>query len=581
LSGVGFAPLSRYWCLFVGPGAVEALQEATVRSTSEVECQKPLAATTAETHDLELSLYFSPDWPSSSGQQVAPLLAKRFSLPLKNWAYASLVSVTPDRGDSLGGTPLQITLGNNPLTVPGHAAVLRCQFSTLIAGSAPSTPAIAYSSAVLVDETHMSCVTPDFSAHFTAATSQAAVQEVYLSVSELDGTFRTRSELRFRYFQRPAVTALTPTQGFATRATQVNLHGQNFVNFDDLSIRAIAVPAGGVEYSWVGVEVLFMDSENLLIEMPAAATPDGRRTGAATTVRFEISLNGGVDWSTDPSATPTIFTFLDEPLLVSLSQSWANLRGGFDITLELLHSGYRASCPVPATTSSCAKPEDIAYCQIGTTDSILTHVDATHASCRVPPQAAAMIAPVALRTIDGQYFGSNATREAVKFYYFADRGIHRVWHLEGPAAGGQLVKLEGNFTGLPATDTLTVKFGRTPVAALVSRSETVIVVQVAAAPLTAGEVRQSVHPSISWDRTGLLFLNESVNYLFRAYPVLTGIKPTHGPSRAGTMIEVQGTGLDQLGLCRLGSAGGDVILIRPLWVSTVLVLCEIPIRTAA
>lgn len=175
LSGVGFAPLSRYWCLFVGPGAVEALQEATVRSTSEIECQKPLAATTAETHDLELSLYFSPDWPSSSGQQVAPLLAKRFSVPLKNWAYASLISVMPDRGDSLGGTLLQITLDNNPLTVPGRAAVLRCQFSTLIAGSAPSTPAIAYASAVLVNETHMSCVTPDFSSHFTAATSQAAL----------------------------------------------------------------------------------------------------------------------------------------------------------------------------------------------------------------------------------------------------------------------------------------------------------------------------------------------------------------------------------------------------------------------
>ena len=90
LSGVGFAQASRYWCLFAGPGTVEALQEATYRSEGEIECQKPLATTTLESHDLELSLFFSAAWPANGGQQAAPLLAKRFVEPHKNWAYVSL-----------------------------------------------------------------------------------------------------------------------------------------------------------------------------------------------------------------------------------------------------------------------------------------------------------------------------------------------------------------------------------------------------------------------------------------------------------------------------------------------------------
>lgn len=66
------------------------------------------------------------------------------------------------------------------------------------------------------------------------------MQEVWLSISELDGTFRDRSSLYFRYFRRPEISALWPDQGFATRATQVTLRGRHFVNFVDLSVRAVA-----------------------------------------------------------------------------------------------------------------------------------------------------------------------------------------------------------------------------------------------------------------------------------------------------------------------------------------------------
>jgi len=100
---------------------------------------------------------------------------------------------------------------------------------------------------------------------------------VYLSVSEFDGTFRQRSELRFRYFARPEILELSPPRGFASLKTKIQLIGSNFINFADLAVRAVGVPRDNnidiIEFTWRGSEVLLADSGTLLIEMPAAATP--------------------------------------------------------------------------------------------------------------------------------------------------------------------------------------------------------------------------------------------------------------------------------------------------------------------
>lgn len=69
--------------------------------------------------------------------------------------------------------------------------------------------------------------------------SSASTQEVYLQVSEYDGTFRQASELRYRYYERPAITMLSPPDGFAALATQVQLVGSGFVNFADIQVRAL------------------------------------------------------------------------------------------------------------------------------------------------------------------------------------------------------------------------------------------------------------------------------------------------------------------------------------------------------
>lgn len=487
--------------------------------------------------------------------------------------------MTPDRGDSVGGTRLEITLENNPLTAPEHAGLIQCRFSSAVAGDSGPAPAIAYAPATLIDEGRLGCVAPDFSAAFTPAPSSSTVQEVHLSVAELDGTFRVRSELRFRYFARPEIHELSPSKGFATRLTQVRAVGRNFLNFEDLAVRAIGVPADGadrVELTWRGSQVLLTDPGTLLLEMPAASTPLGRRTGSARSVRLEVSLNGEADWTTGPAADPPLFTFLDEPQVVSLSHLWSNLRGGFPLTLQILHLGFRAGCEVPAEMPACAQPTDVAYCRIGVAETVLRHQNETHAECLVPPQAEEMAAPVALVTVGGQYFGVGNQRGAATLTYAEGTRITAVVPAEGPADGGQLVSIVGDFARIPASDSVDVEIGGLPVLELVGRTDSAVIVRVPAVTLLPGETERSVTVAFLWERTGLRFLNESVRYSYRAYPTLLRVWPTHGPGAGGTLLELHGIGLDQRGLCRLESSSGEVLLVRPLWTSPELLLCEAP-----
>jgi hypothetical protein len=162
----------------------------------------------------------------------------------------------------------------------------------------------------------------------------------------------------------------------------VTIKGLYFVNFIDLHVRSIGVESGLVQRVWTGPEVLFMDSEHLLLEIPAVDAPSGK--GRESRLWLEVSLNGGVDWANNPTrADAPIYTLLDEPQIVWMSHSWTNLRGGFDLVLQILHSGYRSSCLIPAESygveGGCARPSDPAYCHIGVERTILTHINDTFA----------------------------------------------------------------------------------------------------------------------------------------------------------------------------------------------------------
>ena len=316
ITGVGFDLNTRYWCLFIGPADLENNSEATVISTSEIRCAKPFIESTEESHEFEIALYLAPEWTQYSVQLQVPRLAWRFTEKMKNWAYSKLLKVSPDRGDYLGGTPIIIQLNNNPLYIDGHAAAMACRFSSVSAGNVQTAAHIVATPAELIDENHVRCITPDYSTGYADTWTTASMQETYIAVSEFDGTFRERSELRYRFHRRPVIHELMPNEGYASREVPITIRGDYYLNVKDLTIRATDAAAdhatfGVVMYQWKNEEILYMDDHHLLISMPAVAAETGRLL--ASVVRFEISFNAGVDWTTTPTDVPPLYTLLETP----------------------------------------------------------------------------------------------------------------------------------------------------------------------------------------------------------------------------------------------------------------------------
>ena len=83
-------------------------------------------------------------------------------------------------------------------------------------------------------------------------------------------------------------------------------------------------------------------------------------------VHFQLSLNDGVDYTTDNIA----YTFYDEPQMTKLSKTNANLMG--NIPLIIYGINFRP---------------DITYCLFGSQKVLVTSVTPTTVQCMVPPSA--------------------------------------------------------------------------------------------------------------------------------------------------------------------------------------------------
>lgn len=167
-----------------------------------MECTKAAIDFTETTHAIDISLFVQvPD--SQSGQIVSPLLLRHWPRAHFNYGPPKLLSVFPDRGQSVGGAELIIKLDQNPTAIDGHSA--QCRFSSADAGDTVNTKEFAYVSAEYVDEHHLRCTTPPFPSNFVPILNNASFTETYIVISEYNGVFRDVSELRFRFYLRPEI----------------------------------------------------------------------------------------------------------------------------------------------------------------------------------------------------------------------------------------------------------------------------------------------------------------------------------------------------------------------------------------
>jgi hypothetical protein len=105
------------------------------------------------------------------------------------------------------------------MMIANRASTLMCQFSSVDIGSYSTSTNYIQVPLTNIDDSHVSCVSPDWSMYFQQELSNSTFMETYLQITEFDGTFRSVSELRFRYYLRPVIDQLEPNEGRTTRVT--------------------------------------------------------------------------------------------------------------------------------------------------------------------------------------------------------------------------------------------------------------------------------------------------------------------------------------------------------------------------
>lgn len=191
-----------------------------------------------------------------------------------------------------------------------------------------------------------------------------------------------------------------------------------------------------------------------------------------------------------------------------------------------------------------------------------------------------MYTPIALKTIDGQYFEGRASNLAATLEYSNYTHFHSLFPMEGYPEGGQNTTIFGNFSRL-GDDPIVVYFGGKEVTALHERTNETLLVEVPPITLNEGEDRRRVNITIYYVRGNFTLQNQTVYYHYKNFSKLFKIWPVHGPALGGTMVQVEGFDLDMESICLLRNHTNhenytDIIRVRPYWVSRELLLCEMP-----
>ena len=203
----------------------------------------------------------------------------------------------------------------------------------------------------------------------------------------------------------------------------------------------------------------------------------------------------------------------------------------------------------------------------------MRHINETHAGCWVPGHTVPKIVPIALKTINGDYFGGYLSNlEGILEY----SNITYFWATdppEGPVSGSNTTIL-GNFSRL-GNDPIRVFFGGKEVTGIYNRTKDTMLVTTPSIVLDPGEDRRKVNITIHWVAGGFTMQNQTVIYEYKNYSTLVSIWPVHGPANGGTMIQVEGLDFDTESKCLLRN-GIEIILIDAYLVSKQLLICETP-----
>ncbi|CAM5477505.1 IPT/TIG domain-containing protein [Streptomyces aurantiogriseus] len=313
-------------------------------------------------------------------------------------------------------------------------------------------------------------------------------------------------QVPFTYGTAPSLTALTPTQGPVSGGTSVTLTGTSL--------------SGVTGVSFGGTPASFTVTSST--QITAVAPPH-----AAGGVPVTVTAPGG-------TSNALTFTYVAAPSVTGLSPLQGPSTGGTTVTLT--GTGFTGATAVsfggvPATS--------------------FTVISATQITAVAPPHAAGTAA-VTVTTPAGT---SNPDNPSAYFFYAALPSLTAVTPGSGSTAGGTTVILTGNDL-LGAT---AVSFDGVPATSFTVDSATQITA--VAPPHAAGTAAVTVTTP---GGTG-----NPVGYVYVAAPTLVSLVPGQGPTHAGTVVTLTGTGLTTTTEVRFGSTPAAFTVVSPTQVTAV------------
>lgn len=365
-----------------------------------------------------------------------------------------LSTVSPTSGPAAGGTA--VTLSGS-----GFAGASSVKFGTV---SVPFT---------LVSSSQIT------------TTSPAGSGSVAVTVTTPSGT---SNGVTFTYVGAPVLTSLSPSQGSAGGGTAVTLNGSGFT-----SVTSVTFGSAAASFT--------VESDTQII----ATSPAGSGSVAVTVT------------SASGTSNAVTYTYLEAPVITSLSPSQGPTSGGNTVTINGTGVGFVGASAVHFGSHSAA---------------ILSN----HANEMTVTAPAGPAAPV-----DVTVTAPGGTSAPVPYYYIAPPTVDALDPAVGPAAGGNVVNVYGGNLTLASA----VHFGYTPATSFSVESDSHLTVT---APPGTGTVSVTV---LTPGGTSPAKLGGAY-YIYVAAPVVDSLSPAQGPASGGNHVTLTGSSLTHTDDVRFG-----------------------------
>jgi len=553
------------------PNAIGPCSTMTSNQWTSIGTGSRIVVTITEHYKLMLPLIPIPPFPmvSTSARTILGSISISGTVvaPPSMSIPPSIFSVNPNSGPTTGGTSVII--------------------SGLNLSGASITFASAYATCDLINanSTHITCTSP---AHSAGGVS--------VSATTIGGTAILANA--FTYVPPPTITSVSPTGGPVVGGTTVTITGTNLTNF-------WRVTFGGVSATGCSGTTTQI----------TCYTP----LHAAGLVDVAVATPGG------PATKTGAFTFVEPPILDSISPVTGPAAGGTSVTLKgnfLTNATVKfgtttaTSCTVTVTQIICGAPAgsgtvDVSVTTLGGTATLTnaftyTAIDSisppagkiaggetviisgtgfngftevkiggvsatdcsgtpTQITCTTPAHATAGLVAVAVTTPGGTTTKSNF------FRYYDIPTITAVSPIGGPIAGGTIVTITGtNLTGL-----LNLTFGGAPTPFPCTINS---ITQITC---TAPDYALVGPPNVPVDVVATTpggSVTKSGGYTYYPMPTITSLVPSAGPLTSGYIVTINGTNLNN-GTVTVTFAG-TVTPSACTLTSATLITCPAPAHAA-